>query len=90
MVANLLIIFQIRISLFDLAVDRVYGKKGVGKGLGVVGLITKGLIDRTEYYRKLIPSKISLNDDILEGHALILALAPFANQDVYNPKQVFL
>ena len=35
-----------------LAVDKAFERKGTGKGFGVVGVITNGVITRTEYYRK--------------------------------------
>lgn len=34
------------------AVDEAFRRKGTGKGYGVVGVVTNGIIDRAEYYRK--------------------------------------
>lgn len=50
-----------------LAGDQVFSRSDTKHGSGVVGLLTKGQIDRTQYY----------------VHALILALAPFVMKDYY-------
>jgi len=50
-----------------LADDQVFGRVGSKSGEGAVGLLTKGRIDRTGYYK----------------HAMILALARFISNDKY-------
>jgi non-canonical (house-cleaning) NTP pyrophosphatase len=47
--------------------DRVFNRFESKKKDGVVGILTKGVIDRSEYYR----------------HALILAMIPFLNGELY-------
>jgi len=47
--------------------DRVFGRTNSKQEDGSVGLLTRGIIDRTEYY----------------VHALTLALVPFMNREVY-------
>ena len=48
--------------------DRVFGQENSKQKSGAVGLLTKDIIDRSEYYR----------------HALILALIPFLRKDLYE------
>lgn len=50
-----------------LADDKVFGRVGSKSGEGAVGLLTKGRVDRTAYYK----------------HAMILALARFVSADKY-------
>lgn len=47
--------------------DLVHGQKNSKQGLGSVGILTNGLIDRTSYYE----------------HALVLALIPFVQIELY-------
>jgi inosine/xanthosine triphosphatase len=47
--------------------DIVFGKVNSKQEMGSVGILTKGIIDRTEYYE----------------HAAILALIPFINEELY-------
>ena len=48
--------------------DRVFMRTGSKHTDGAVGILTHGLIDRTEYYQ----------------HALVLALIPFVNSTLYG------
>ena len=47
--------------------DAVFGRSNSKQGDGTVGILSHGLVDRTEYYR----------------HALVLALVPFTNPGLY-------
>lgn len=47
--------------------DRVFGRVGSKRDLGAVGLLTGGVVDRTALYE----------------HAVVLALVPFRNEDLY-------
>jgi len=47
--------------------DLVFNRKNSKQGNGAVGILTNNIIDRIEYYR----------------HAVILALIPFMNQELY-------
>lgn len=46
---------------------RIFGRLDSKKGDGIVGILTKGVIDRAAYY----------------SHALVLALIPFVNTEMY-------
>jgi|GEM_PF-142537 len=48
--------------------DKIFKRKDSKRKNGSVGILTKNIIDRTEYYR----------------HALILALIPFLNKELYK------
>lgn len=48
--------------------DQVFRRNNSKQGNGAVGILTGNVIDRIEYYR----------------HAVILALIPFINKDLYN------
>jgi inosine/xanthosine triphosphatase len=48
--------------------DMVFKRKNSKQGNGAVGILTHNIIDRVEYYR----------------HAVILALIPFVNQELYK------
>lgn len=48
--------------------DLVFNRKNSKQGNGAVGILTNDIINRVEYYR----------------HAVILALIPFINLDLYN------
>jgi len=48
--------------------DKIFKRKDSKTKNGSVGILTKNLIDRTEYYR----------------HAIVLALIPFMNSDLYK------
>ena len=50
-----------------LADDQVFGRTNSKQDMGSVGLLTSGLINRLEYY----------------DHAMILALIPFMNPELY-------
>lgn len=50
--------------------DLVFRRKNSKQGNGAVGILTNDIIDRVEYYR----------------HAVILALIPFINKDLYHPE----
>jgi inosine/xanthosine triphosphatase len=50
--------------------DLVFSRKNSKQGNGSVGILTNDIIDRVEYYR----------------HAVILALIPFINNDLYHPE----
>jgi non-canonical (house-cleaning) NTP pyrophosphatase len=50
--------------------DKVFGRVNSKHGSGTVGVLTDGLIDRSEYYE----------------HALVLALIPWIRPDVYPAK----
>ena len=47
--------------------DQVFGRVDSKKGDGVVGILTRGIINRSTYY----------------SHALVLALIPFMNREIY-------
>jgi len=47
--------------------DQIFGRTNGGNGTGTVGLLSKGLIDRSAYYE----------------HAIILALMPWIRPDIY-------
>ena len=51
-----------------LADDMVFKRKNSKQGNGAVGILTNNVIDRVEYYR----------------HAVILALIPFINKELYQ------
>ena len=48
--------------------DLIFNRKNSKQGNGAVGILTGNVIDRAEYYR----------------HAIILALIPFINPELYN------
>jgi inosine/xanthosine triphosphatase len=52
---------------FGEASDIVFSKENSKQSSGTVGILTNGIIDRTEYYK----------------HALVLALIPFRNPSLY-------
>lgn len=52
-----------------LANDQIFGLTNSKQNLGMTGIVTHGVIDRTQYYT----------------HAAILALVPFKNKDIYFP-----
>lgn len=49
--------------------DMIFGLTNSKQNQGMTGIVTHGVIDRTEYYR----------------HAAVLALVPFKNKDIYFP-----
>lgn len=51
-----------------LAAEKLHGTTNVKQGLGTVGILTQGVMDRTAYY----------------VHAVILALIPFKNPTLYT------
>lgn len=53
-----------------LADDRVFGRSNSKHGEGAVGLLTRGVISRSDYYE----------------HALLLALVPFGLSEYYTPR----
>ncbi|MFC2124830.1 inosine/xanthosine triphosphatase [Bacteroidota bacterium] len=53
--------------------DKVFNRKNSKQEDGAVGILTDGLINRTQYYE----------------HAMTLALIPFMKEDLFNPKIVY-
>ena len=51
--------------------DQIFGRSNSKQDEGAVGILSKGVIDRTEYLR----------------HALVLALVPFLNSELYYPQE---
>ncbi len=52
------------------AIDAIFGIKGIGRGEGAIGLLSKGLMDREE----------------LTESAVLMALIPFLNEGLYFKK----